>query len=473
MSRFAVDHLSPLAARRRLEEVDLEEKSRLAEGLALIALIDSRGDYLEAGYSCMQRYCIEHLRMSEAKTLRRLQAARLGRKFPQVFERISDGRLSVSNACEIAPVLTEENAAALLDAVTHQPKLQVRRIVIAAKRPSPSPQSAPTEKRECEASAEPNTAPAADVSLSELCDVASPDTGLTEHAPARVNRQVRGRVIVTQQGERGLQLVLTDEEFVAFKKAQDLLSHVVCNGDPAVVVARALAHYATHLEKRRFGAKDGKSESKRIPRGRHVPAALRRAVAERDEHCCSFVSADGHRCGETRGLQIDHITPLAHGGETTGDNLRLLCAHHNRHEAAKRIGVEEVAAKRELNERARAHERAAKQREAVRERERAVTPPESGADSEAAELAAARERARRQSDIDTVAALRWMGISLDEAQLAADRTKELADGPTGKRVMVARRFCGTRFGRKQDFRPKVESTEAHSGSASPAAEDAA
>ena len=104
MSRFAVDHLSPLAARRRLEEVDLEEKSRLAEGLALIALIDSRGDYLEAGYSCMQRYCIEHLRMSEAKTLRRLQAARLGRKFPQVFERISDGRLSVSNACDIAEI---------------------------------------------------------------------------------------------------------------------------------------------------------------------------------------------------------------------------------------------------------------------------------------------------------------------------------------------------------------------------------
>ena len=63
--------------------------------------------------------------MSEAKTLRRLQAARLGRKFPQVFERISDGRPRCRMR-EIAPVLTEENAAALLDAVTHQPKLEVR-----------------------------------------------------------------------------------------------------------------------------------------------------------------------------------------------------------------------------------------------------------------------------------------------------------------------------------------------------------
>ncbi|MBI5170672.1 MAG: HNH endonuclease, partial [Candidatus Eisenbacteria bacterium] len=285
-------------------------------------------------------------------------------------------------------------------------------------------------------------------------------------------------VIVTQQGERELQLVLTDEEFAAFKRAQDLLAHVVRNGDPAVVVARALAHYATHLEKRRFGAKEGKSENKRVPRGRHVPAALRRAVAERDEHCCSFVSADGHRCGETRGLQIDHITPLAHGGETTEDNLRLLCAQHNRHEAAKRIGVDEVAAKREANERARVHERAAKQREERLARERAVAAshvttdpgsPTGDADTEAAEFAAARVRARRQSDIDTVAALRWMGISLDEAQLAAERTKDLADGPTGKRVMVARRFCSTRFGRKQDFRRKPD--DARSASAPAGAND--
>ena len=82
MSRFAVDHLSPLAARRRLDEVDLEEKSRLAEGLALIALMDARRDYLEAGHSCMQRYRMDHLHMSEEQALRRIRVARLGRQFP-------------------------------------------------------------------------------------------------------------------------------------------------------------------------------------------------------------------------------------------------------------------------------------------------------------------------------------------------------------------------------------------------------
>ena len=89
MRQFAVDHLSPLAARRRLDEVDLEEKSRLAEGLALIALIDERGDYLEAGYSCMQRYCIEHMHMSEEQAQRRIRVARLGRAFP-IVHRFAD-----------------------------------------------------------------------------------------------------------------------------------------------------------------------------------------------------------------------------------------------------------------------------------------------------------------------------------------------------------------------------------------------
>lgn len=366
MSRFAVDHLSPLAARRRLDEVDLEEKSRLAEALALIALMDARGDYLEAGYSCMQRYCMEHMHMSEEQAQRRIRVARLGRAIPGVFERIAGGRLTLSNACELAPVLTQENAERLLDAATHQPKWQVRRMVFEASRAQPVapalPPVAECEEKSDGALASSEAAP----SLTELCDAPAHDTPLTETAPARMNRQVRGRVFDTEEGARGIRVVLTDEEFAAFKQAQDLLAHVVRNGDPAVIVARALAHYATHLHKRRFGAKKGATAPKRVPRGRAIPAAIRNEVAERDEYCCSFVSPDGHRCGETRGLQYDHETPVALGGETSAENLRLLCPQHNRHEAARRMGADYVAAQREKNERSRAQQSEAKRREMER-----------------------------------------------------------------------------------------------------------
>ena len=56
-------HLSPEAALARLDVVYTSELSGAAEGLALIALVDERKDYLPAGYSCMKSYCVEHMGM--------------------------------------------------------------------------------------------------------------------------------------------------------------------------------------------------------------------------------------------------------------------------------------------------------------------------------------------------------------------------------------------------------------------------
>jgi 5-methylcytosine-specific restriction endonuclease McrA len=71
----------------------------------------------------------------------------------------------------------------------------------------------------------------------------------------------------------------------------------------------------------------------------HVPSAVRDDVFVRDRGRCTFVGADGRVCGSTRGLQLDHIAPVARGGAGTRDNLRLLCAYHNRLEAARLMGV--------------------------------------------------------------------------------------------------------------------------------------
>ena len=65
-------------------------------------------------------------------------------------------------------------------------------------------------------------------------------------------------------------------------------------------------------------------------RSRHVPAATRAAVFERDGHRCRYVAGDGTRCAATRDLQIDHVRPFASGGSHEAENLRVLCARHNR-----------------------------------------------------------------------------------------------------------------------------------------------
>jgi hypothetical protein len=66
---------------------------------------------------------------------------------------------------------------------------------------------------------------------------------------------------------------------------------------------------------------------------RWIPTHVRDRVHARDRGCCTYVGPGGRRCESTRHVQIDHIQPVARGGGATIDNLRLLCAQHNRLEA--------------------------------------------------------------------------------------------------------------------------------------------
>lgn len=83
----------------------------------------------------------------------------------------------------------------------------------------------------------------------------------------------------------------------------------------------------------------GRTKSPRTSRRRTVSAAVRDAVFERDGGCCSFVGSDGRRCRSTHDLEIDHRQPVARGGPDSMDNLRVLCAVHNRLEAERVFGV--------------------------------------------------------------------------------------------------------------------------------------
>ena len=146
MHRFSRMHLSPEVARRTLDTIDLEEKSKIAEGIALIAVIDERRDYLAAGYSCMRNYCVGRLHMSEDKALRRIQVARVALRNPEVFEYLADGRLSVTTASVMAPHLEPETTAGLLAAAAFQTKREIARMLFERSRPSEAQSVAPADE---------------------------------------------------------------------------------------------------------------------------------------------------------------------------------------------------------------------------------------------------------------------------------------------------------------------------------------
>ncbi len=83
---------------------------------------------------------------------------------------------------------------------------------------------------------------------------------------------------------------------------------------------------------------------------RYISAALRREVAQRDGHRCTYVAPadsgpDGtRRCGAIHQLEFDHVTPRAFGGQNSLENLRLLCRAHNNLAAKDFMGKEFIEA---------------------------------------------------------------------------------------------------------------------------------
>ncbi len=72
----------------------------------------------------------------------------------------------------------------------------------------------------------------------------------------------------------------------------------------------------------------------------HVPAHVKRAVWRRDQGRCQYPLASGGICGSTHRLQLDHVQPLALGGASTIENLRVTCQAHNLLAARLALGNE-------------------------------------------------------------------------------------------------------------------------------------
>lgn len=63
---------------------------------------------------------------------------------------------------------------------------------------------------------------------------------------------------------------------------------------------------------------------------RYIPQEIKQKVWKRDNGKCTFQSKEGRRCNEQGMLEIDHVQPFALDGKNEIENLRLLCAVHNK-----------------------------------------------------------------------------------------------------------------------------------------------
>ena len=341
-----------------------DEWGRTAILLAYIAEFDYEQYYVAEGYSSMFAYCVDAMEMSDDVAYRRLHAARAARLYPEIFDMVADGRLHLSGISLVAPLLeklTVEDAEALLAAIAHQTKRSIEQL-IAVRFPRPDVRTTirPVKAAAVVFPASPAAAPlplAAAGPSPELGPgqvVFSPRQGLEREAPpALVTAQPAPtrypRVKPLSPESYDIRMTLSREAHDHMRRIQELLSHGGRH-DARHAVEQALAHYCAHLDKQKFATTSKPRKQaptrKSSTNSRYIPARVRRAVRKRDQGRCTFESDTGHRCGARALLEFDHIIPIARGGESTLENIRLRCRTHNQYEAERLFGERFMDAKR-------------------------------------------------------------------------------------------------------------------------------
>ena len=425
MQRYSLSHVPDAVLLRDLATLAGKERGITVEVLVHIAEVDERKLYLPAAYPSMFAYCVGELRFSEEAASKRIHAARKARLYPAIFTALADGRLHLSAVVMLAPHLTPQNADELISSASHKTKSEIERLL--AER---FPRSEMPERVQ----AVPLPAPS-------LVTVAPGP--VDQHAPGRVDASAdQTRVAPVAPQRYALQLTIGETAHENLRYAQALLGHRPAGDGVAAVVERALEALVRQLEKQKFAASARPRPGHRRPSpgSRHIPAHVRRAVWERDDGQCTFVSDAGRRCEARAWLEFDHVREFARGGEATVAGIRLRCRGHNQYQAERTFGAEFMRGKRQAAQRARAA--AARACEHAPGRVDARDPGH-------AEI----ERANgREDERELTPWLRALGYTVDEVRRAAAHCQSGPDASLEERVRLALRFLRPPH-RKIDFRP--------------------
>jgi hypothetical protein len=92
------------------------QRRTLAELVAHLGEVEERRLHLRAAHGSMFEYCVARLGMSEDEACRRIELARLARKFPALFAELATGQITLSVALVLKPVLSPNNHLELLAA---------------------------------------------------------------------------------------------------------------------------------------------------------------------------------------------------------------------------------------------------------------------------------------------------------------------------------------------------------------------
>jgi hypothetical protein len=350
---------------RQLARLVKQSRRVEAELVAHIGEVELRRLYAQKACSSMFEYCRRILCLRENEAYLRISVARAARENPVLLEMLRDGRLHLSGIARLVPHLTRENAHAVLERACGMSHREIRELVAELE---PRPDVAPMVRKLPE--------PPAPGSGSPL------QLGAPRVDPRRrvagapgVDQATRGVVYESLHLEFGgtaparpalveplapsryqVRFTASAELRDKLERLQALMRSSVPDGDLARIIDIAVSEKLQRIEAKRFGQTEAPrsdaADTDTSPSSRHIPAAVRRLVHERDGGRCAYRDKYGRRCGKRYDLEFHHKHPFARGGDHSPANLTLMCRTHNTLLAEQDYGEDVMARFRAATSRA-------------------------------------------------------------------------------------------------------------------------
>jgi hypothetical protein len=330
------------------------EKHGLAKLLAHLAEYDRRQLCVKRGHSTLYHYSLQVLGYDEGGAFRRIRAARVVRRWPEVLEQIERGVLHLTALVVLSPILKDENRRELLRAAQGKTRRELDAMVAEVLPRAPMADfsrrqpvaggwsfavSAPVMAVEA-------IGPAASATGENTSAVSSPPSGAkAEDAAAAPAKSWEWQAMVpVAVGRVRIGFDAATAVMSLIDRARQILRHKYPEGRLEDVLREALEILLERKDpQRRFALKpaatrvaDGPDAApeprflRGLHAGRYIPAWVKRAAWERDGGRCAWRFDDGTLCGSKDWLEFDHVRPFAKGGRSDSPrNVRLLCRAHN------------------------------------------------------------------------------------------------------------------------------------------------
>ena len=315
----------------------------MADFLLALAAFDRKKLWRELGHTSLFYYLHRELKLSKGAAQNRKTAAELIQAFPEVEAALRAGELCLSTVNELARVLTPENRAQVLPrffglsrreaeavALSLRPAEVVpTRDVITAIRPAAPALRAATAQAALPAASPESPALRVHPDEPVVVHLDEPPVVVAVPMPVLPAPPPPRESVEMLDAELARMHVTVSRRFLEkLEAAKDALGHACPGGSAAEILERGLDLVLAQHAKRQ-GLVEKPRKGHRASRSDTVPAEVKREVWRRAGGQCEWKFESGERCGCRRRLEYDHIEPLALGGASTIDNVRLACRPHN------------------------------------------------------------------------------------------------------------------------------------------------